>query len=291
MRVAITGTSGRIGGAVLHRLRPHHEVVGLDRAPSPSTTHVGDIADATLLRRAFEGAEAVVHAAALHAPHVGVVPDDEIERVNVAGTRAVVDAAVAAGVRRIVYTSTTALYGGVAPGRCRWIDEHSEPRPRTVYHRTKLAAERVLEHAAERHGLEVRVLRMARCFPEPAPLMAVYRLHRGIDVRDVAAAHEAALANDGTVVQRHIVSGATPFRPEDATELADDAAGVIRRRAPGLAAAFERRGWALPSAIDRVYDATAAQRDLGWRPRLGFEEVLAALDGAGPDVLPPLRKG
>src|SRR5205814_4417378 len=111
-------------------------------------------------------------------------------RVNVGATKSVIATARAAGVRRIVFTSTTALYQ-----RDGFVDETTEQRPRTIYHRTKLAAEALLRRASD---LDVRIVRMSRCFPEPADLMAVYRLHRGIDVRDVADAHARALVFEGS---------------------------------------------------------------------------------------------
>ena len=86
-------------------------------------------------------------------------------------------------------------------------------------------------------------------------------------------------------VRMFVVSGATPFEPADCPALASDAAGVLRRRAPALVEAFERRRWALPETIDRVYSPRALCA-LGWRPRHGFAEVLRQLDDASPQVLP-----
>lgn len=290
MKILLTGASGRVGRAIHVRLSPQHALAGLDRAPSSTVDLVGDVADAALLRRALDGVDAVVHTAALHAPHVGHVPDGEFRRINVDATRALLDAAAARGVRRIVYTSTTALYGDAATpdGRAGWVDEALPPQPRTIYHRTKLAAEELLREAALQGGPSVRILRMSRCFPEPAPVMAVYRLHRGIDARDVAEAHALALADGDDAPHRtFVVSGATPFRREDAKALFDDAAGVIAARAPALAAAFAARGWPLPARIDRVYDPAAARRQLGWIPRHGFESLLSLLDQGLSEVLPP----
>jgi nucleoside-diphosphate-sugar epimerase len=291
MRVVVTGSAGRVGRALLLRLARRHEVVGIDRFPaSTAVKHVGDIADRELLDAAFADADAVIHSAALHSPHVGVVPDAEFERVNVEGTRAVLAAASAAGARRIVFTSTTALYGcaASASGRAAWIDERAEPNPITIYHRTKLVAEEVLREAA-RDGLEVRILRMSRCFPEPADVMGVYRLHRGIDARDVAAAHEAALTHVGESHHTWVISGATPFQRSDLETLLEDAPAVLRRRAPELVAAYADRGWLLPETIDRVYVPAGAMRELDWQPRHGFGEVLGMWDQQIAEVLPPLR--
>lgn len=286
MRVVLTGSSGRVGRAIFNALAGVHDIVGIDRTPFSTTHVVGDLVDESLLRRALEGADAVIHVAAVHAPHVDMVPDAEFSRINVEGTRRVGTAALAAGVRRLVFTSTTALYGRtVVAGHCRWIDETTAPAPRTIYHRTKLEAEDILQSMAGA-ALAVRVLRMSRSFPEPANVMSSYRLHRGVDVRDVADAHVAALANGGAQFQRHIISAPSPFRAEDCDALATDAASVIKLRAPALAAGFSSRGWALPSTVDRVYTPAAAIRELEWQPQFGFAEVLAQLDRRSLEVLP-----
>lgn len=277
MRVLLTGSSGRIGGAIAAALVPAHEVIGLDRRPGAATRHVGDLGDPALRAAALEGIDAVVHAAALHAPDVGRVPDAEFRRVNVEATAALAEAAAARGIRRFVYTSTTALYGaGSAAGEpADWIDERTPPRPRTVYHRSKLAAEQVLQEAAARRGLALTLLRMSRCFPEPLPLMVVYRLHRGIDARDVAAAHALALAHDAPGTRCYVLSGAPPFESADAAAAGTDAAALLRTRVPALAAAFDTRGWALPGRLDRIYVPRRAMAELGWAPRHGWADLLA----------------
>lgn len=289
MRIVLTGSSGRIGRAIYNALAADHDVIGIDRTPFGPTAIVGDIVDGELLERAMEGADAVIHTAALHAPHVDAVAEQEFERVNVMGTHLVIAAAQAAGVGRIVFTSTTALYGhAVKEGSCTWITEETPPKPHTIYHHTKLAAEALLENAADR-ALHVRVLRMSRCFPEGADRVASYRLHRGIDARDVASAHLAALDNGGPAFQRYIISGETPLLPTDCRRLADDAAALLRERAPKLSQAFTERGWPLPATIDRVYDPSAAISTLDWKPRYGFKEVLAQLDRQSLEVLPVRR--
>lgn len=288
MRILVTGSTGRVGRAIYVRLCGEHEVVGLDVAPSSTADVVASLDDEPALRSVLRGVDAVIHVAALHAPHVNRRPDAAFETVNVDGTARLARLALEAGVKRFVFTSTTALYGaGADPGEpAAWVREETTPRPRTIYHRTKLAAEQALEAQAAAGRLAVTVLRMSRCFPEPAPLMAGYRLHRGVDARDVADAHAAALAWDQPGYRKYVISGETPFTPEDASGLGTDAPAVLARRAPALVAAFASRGWSLPQGIDRVYDSGRAQAELGWRPRYGFEEVLAELDRRSPEVLP-----
>jgi UDP-glucose 4-epimerase len=289
MRILVTGVSGRIGRAIHAQLAQRNDVVGFDRSPSAAANVVADLLDVHALRTALRGADAVVHTAALHAPHVGLHGDAEFRRVNVEGTRVLAELALEAGVTRFVFTSTTALYGsGAAPGEAAmWIDETVEPHPRTIYHETKLEAENLLASIARQGTLAVTAIRMSRCFPEPAPVMAVYRLHRGIDARDVALAHELALQHTAPGFRKFVVSGSTPFLHEDMPELASSAPTVLQRRAPALVQAFAQRGWRLPASIDRVYSPALAQRDLAWQPRHGFAEVLAMFDAESLEVLPP----
>jgi len=287
MRILLTGSSGRVGRALFAALAARgDDVVGLDRSPFATTRHLVDVGDAVAVRPLLQGVDAVVHVAGLHAPHVGRVADTAFEAVNVVATRQLALLAREAGVRRFVFTSTTALYGdAVVPGQCRWIDADTPPLPRTIYHRSKLRAEAALEEIAGA-ALAVRVLRMSRCFPERADAMAVHRLHRGIDVRDVADAHVAALHDEGAPFARYLVSAVPAFAREDVEALASDARDCIGRRVPALAAAFVQRDWALPLTLDRVYDPALACARLRWQPRHGFDEVLAQHDRRSLEVLP-----
>jgi UDP-glucose 4-epimerase len=286
MKIVVTGSSGRVGRGIYGALAARHEVVGLDLDPFATTRYVSDITDIRTLCEALAGAEAVIHTASLHAPHVGLVTEKEFHRINVEGTRDLVRMAKDSGVKRFIYTSTTALYGdAVRPDCCTWIDEGTVPMPRTVYHRTKLEAEKLVEDAAT-HQFIVRVIRMSRCFPEQPDMMALFRLHRGIDVRDVADAHAAALTDHGPAFGVFIASGFSPFAPADCELLTHSLREVLSVRCPGLLAEFDRRGWPLPRGIDRVYAAHRADRELGWRSRYQFQEVLRQSDEGDIEVLP-----
>ena len=288
MKVLITGSSGRVGRAIYVRLALEHQVVGFDRSPSSTADFVGDIANVELLRQALHGVDGIVHTAALHAPHVGLFTDLEFKRINVEATRLLAELAIEKGINNFVFTSTTALYGNAAtPSRqAGWIDEDLEPQPRTIYHATKIEAENALASMAKQTPMAVTVLRMSRCFPEPAPTMAIYRLHRGIAARDVADAHARALTANVTGYRVYVVSGATPFRKDDVEKLANHAPSVIYERAPELAEAFAKRGWELPQSIDRVYSPARAQNELSWVPRYGYSEILKMLDEQSSEVLP-----
>lgn len=275
MKVLITGSSGRIGGAVFEGAERDHEVIGLDVQPGAHTSVVGSITDRRLVERLCAQVEAVIHTASLHAPHVGVAKEAEFRRVNVQGTGTLLEACRNAGVSRFVYTSTTSLYGhALVPGnRAVWVTEELEPRPRDIYDVTKIAAEQECAKAAEA-GMACLSLRMSRCFPEPEDLMAIYRLYRGVDVRDVARAHCLALTVDLEGFDVFNISAATPFREADTVALMNDAAEVIRSYHPWIDEEFARRGWRLPSSIDRVYVTDKAQGVLGFKPEHDFADLL-----------------
>jgi UDP-glucose 4-epimerase len=263
MRILVTGAAGLIGSAVAAALRHEHEVVGLDLKPGPQVELVADIRHPLRL----QGFDAIVHIAALHAPHVGVAADAEFRSVNVEATERL----LAAGVPRFIFTSSTSVYGHAlepSEGRAAWIDEQVEPRPRDIYDETKLEAEALVRAA----GLPGAILRMSRCFPEPPRDMASHRLHRGIDRRDVARAHALALAI-ATPAETYVISAETPFVEADREGLLADAHAVLRLRAPSLADRFERRGWPL-GPIGRVYLSRRAGEGLGFTARFGAASVL-----------------
>jgi nucleoside-diphosphate-sugar epimerase len=270
--VLITGSSGAVGDAIAAMAETAGWVVrGVDVVSGPRTHLVGDLRDPRIRRRAVDGADVVVHVAALHAPHVGRVPDTEFRSVNVDLTEDVLAEAASRGASRVVYTSSTSVYGHalVPDGRAVWVDEHLAPRPRDVYDETKLAAEALVASSP----VPAVTLRIARCFPEPLEILARHRLHRGVALPDVAAAH--VLAVRSTVTGTYNVAGPLLFEPADVGQLYSDAASVLRRRHPAIAAAFAARGWPLPRRLDRVYDSRAALGALGYQPR---HDVLGLLD-------------
>jgi UDP-glucose 4-epimerase len=95
-----------------------------------------------------EGADAVFHLAAEKHNSSKTTPQRTIE-VNVLGTQRLFDAAAAAGVRKVVFTSSLYAYGGRGPER---MSEGDLPAPTTVYGTTKVAGEHLLRVAAQATG-------------------------------------------------------------------------------------------------------------------------------------------
>jgi len=126
MQIAITGGTGFVGGHLADRLGPAHAIVISRR------TGV-DVENVDALARAFAGCDAVVHAAGINRE----LGNQTFERVHVDGTRAVVEAAKLAGVKRIVVVSFL----------------RARPDCGSGYHETKWAAEELIRHSGIDHTI------------------------------------------------------------------------------------------------------------------------------------------
>ena len=299
MRILLTGSTGWLGRFLAPRLRADgHEVIGLDIAPGPDTQLIGSIADRATVDRAVAGCDAVIHAAALHKPDIVRYPAQAFVDVNVTGTLNLLEAAVAAGCSRFVFTSTTSLMitreiRAEAGDAAVWLDEDSGPlAPRNIYGVTKRAAEELCRLIHAERGQPVVVLRTARFFPEEDDthralsgenMKANELLNRRLTVEDCADAHVAALERAPAVgFGLYVVSAPTPFARDEAAALRHDARGVIARHFPDAASLYEQRGWVLPEGIGRVYDASRIERELGFRCRTDFAALLDALRRGAP---------
>src|SRR4030088_866220 len=159
-KVLVTGSGGHLGEALARVLRAGgHQVPGLDIVPSPYTDIVGSVSDRAMVRECLSGTGAVLHAATLHKPHVGSHGKQAFVDTNVTGTLTLLEEAVAAGVSRFVFTSTTSVFGRAltpVPGApAAWIAEDVAPVPRNIFVVTKSAAARLCEIVHREHGLPV----------------------------------------------------------------------------------------------------------------------------------------
>src|SRR5262249_37437127 len=137
--------------------------------------------------------------------------------------------------------------------------EDLTPQPRDIYDITKIAAEQLCQHFALAQGVPTICLRTGRFFPEPSERVATYRLYRGADVRDVAAAHALAVTNREIAFDLFNIAAHSPFAESDTAELWQNAPAVLRRRVPGIEQWYAERGWPLPERIDRVYVIARAE--------------------------------
>lgn len=279
MRVIITGSAGQLGQAIAKMLAPQHQIVGLDLKAGCATTIIGNVNDRNLILKLVKDADAVIHTASLHAPHVKQFSKEQFVNVNIKGTLNLLEAAAEYRVKRFVYTGTTSVYGDAmipADGKAVWVTENLVPQPRDIYDITKLTAEQLCRQFAAEFKLPVICLRVSRFWNEPAELQAIYRLYRGVDVRDAAEAHLLALNNTDILFDIFNISARTPFSETEAAELRASAAKVITRHYPSAAKIFERRGWKIPNTIDRVYVTAKAAEKLNYNPKHNFEACLQA---------------
>ena len=168
MKVLVTGGTGFTGKALVRRLiEMGHQVVALDSKEGLKTQEIrdwgaevilGSVTDMDAVRRSVEGVEVVHHVAA--AFREMDVPERHYYEVNVEGTRNVLQAALDAGVRKVVCCSTCGVHGNVDHPPA---GEDAPIRPADYYQRTKWEAEPLAREFFER-GLRTTILRPAAIY-------------------------------------------------------------------------------------------------------------------------------
>lgn len=180
MRVALTGASGYTGGRLLEALRARGDEVAVLVRPESvskglrsraSRVVEGRLGDAEAASRLVEGADAVLHVAAVYrtAGH----PDSYYREVNVVGTERLLEAAARAGVRRFVHTSTVGVHGHVEHPPA---DETAPFAPGDIYQATKAEAEALALAFHRKRGLPVAVVRPGAIYgPGETRLLKLFR--------------------------------------------------------------------------------------------------------------------
>lgn len=328
MRVAVVGATGNIGTSVVDALTADEDVERVDglarHAPSwspPKTTFVpADVTSSDLVPH-FRGADTVVILAWIFQPtHQPMTTWN----VNVLGTIRVLEAAAAAGVRNLVYSSSLAAY---SPGPGRHVDESwpTHSMPVAAYGREKAYLERYLD-AFELRNPEMRIVRIRPCFSfkhqsasqqrrifagpfVPRSLLRPGRLpvlpipaglrFQALHTTDLAEAFRLAVL-DGDARGAYNVAADPIFDQAALGTLMD--ARTVRVPAAATAAAVGA-GWKLrivPASSDLLrlllslptLDSSRIRNELGWRPRYsGFEalrEFLGGLVAGAGMATPPL---
>jgi nucleoside-diphosphate-sugar epimerase len=278
--VAVVGGSGRLGSSLVRvLLAADRRVVVLDAQPPEPLPGVRFVR-CDLGRReplppaAVAGCDAVVHLAALHGAHlVAGTPRTAFWEVNVHGTQRVLDAAAAAGVRRVVLASSTSIYGsGSGPGQpARILDERTALDPEDVYDLTKIAAEHLLRDRTA-PGVGV-ALRFGRFF---FPSQAGYHLRKlstGLDVHDANQAIVRALTAPAPPRPAYCVASDLALSEEDRRRLGTDVRAVLDRALPGFAESARQRGIELPERVGKSVSTALARAELGYRPERALDWV------------------
>jgi dihydroflavonol-4-reductase len=320
MKIFMTGGTGFIGGHVARQLRERgDDVVALVRSPEKVTALrelgceliEGDLSDDAAIAAGMAGAEAAIHAGAVYKVGVPKSEHAAMFESNVAGTERVLDAAVAAGVSKVVYVSTCAVFGDthgqvVEEGFRRDSDFPSEyERTKTLAH--ELAEDRIASGAPivivqpggvygpNDHSEVGNMIEQARSGKLPAKMFPEAGL-MFCHVEDIAAGIVLAL-DGGKIGEAYVLSA------EQSTigELIDKVASIAGRKPPrftmpgfllkasaplgplvGPLLGFPPNLRELIDSSDGVtYWATdaKARRDLGFAPRdldTGLRDTLAA---------------
>ena len=165
MKILVTGGSGFIGTRLVEDLlQQNHSVIIYDKVKSekyPELSIVADVRDVEALKKACENVDVIYNLAAEHADDV--TPISLYADVNIGGAKNVVTAAKHNNVKRIVFTSSVAIYG-LNRGTP---DESMDAQPFNEYGRTKYEAERIfLEWKNEDQEHNLQILRPAVIFGE-----------------------------------------------------------------------------------------------------------------------------
>jgi dihydroflavonol-4-reductase len=290
VRAYLTGASGFIGSHVARELR--------ERGADVRDEWL-DLSDRERLRAAIDGCDTVFHLAALYSYDAPVA---EHERVNVEGTRTIVELCRKLGVRRLVHTSTCGTCGPVHGRPATEEDKPPSYELDVPYKRTKLEAERIVLDAA-RDGLDAVVVNPttpvgdADLVPTPTGKMIEgvakgrYRAYvdtgiNVVDVRDVARGHILAWER-GRRGERYLLGGAD-LSLADVFAVVAELAGLTRPRiriphagARALAAVGLANGdEVLLAQLPMYFSWAKAARELGYSPGPVWPALRRAVDDA-----------
>ncbi|HET6448548.1 MAG TPA: NAD-dependent epimerase/dehydratase family protein [Conexibacter sp.] len=321
--VAVTGPTGDIGRAFVRALERSREVRAIRtlarRELDPAaegwrkTTYLrGDVLDRAAVDELVAGADAVVH---LAYAIMGASGDDG-HRVNVDGSRNVFSATVAAGVPRLVYTSSVAAYG-FHPGNPPLLTEDVPPRGTHAhaYSAGKAEVEKLLGDVTRGSATAVYVFRpcivagpdalmMIQSIPyvqlgermpeavrwllDAAPVLKPVIPDNGVSFQlvhhdDVASALRAAVLGRGRPGIYNLAGPGTLTMRDLAEDLGwyaipvpELAVDAAAELAARLPFVPEKTQWINALRVPVVMDTTKAERELRWRPRYGARETLRA---------------
>ncbi len=298
MRVLITGGAGFIGSNLADAfLAGGHEVRILDdlstgfaeNLPDRAEFVEGDVADPAAVGKAVDGRDLVIHLAAHRAVLRSVEDPLTTDTANTHGTLTVLKLGLDAGVRRVVYASSSSVYGLDPPMPT---PETAPTRPVSPYGVTKLAGEHYCRVFAHLYGLETLSFRYFNVFgPRQRPDSAyaaviplfIDGLRRGDPpivhgdgrqsraftyIDDVVAANLAAAAAPSSACagQAYNVASGKSYTLLELLEVLGRILGVT----PGPRHVEPRPG----DIRNSSGDISAARTALGYEPRVGFEEGL-----------------
>ena len=205
MKTLVTGGAGFIGSNLVDYLLNHgHSVVCVDNESAECNDKFywndkainikGDVTDYKFMKNVFTGVEYVFHLAAEARLQPAIKNPIEAVYKNCVGTTTVLQCAREAGVKRVVYSSTSSGYGYNEPPNVETQpDDCLNP-----YSVSKIAAEKMCKMYSDLYGLETVVLRYFNVFGERSPTRGQYAPVIGIFQRQRDAGEPLTIVGDGT---------------------------------------------------------------------------------------------
>ncbi len=285
-RVLITGGSGFIGRHVAAAFKETHDVRILDLDASGSEK--GDVSDERAVKTAMAGGvDCVVHLAALASVQKSLQEPDLARRWNVDGTRIVLEQALNAGVRSVVFASSCAVYGDSTPP----LGEDVPVLPLSLYAETKVAGEQLCRSFSQR-GLNACVLRLFNVYGSGQRLDSDYAAvipvfmnaakegrpltiyGDGLQTRDFVFVADVvdAIRKAAFLPQRFGVFNIGSGRATSVLDLAEKIKSIAGSSSP-IVHAPARTGEVRQSRAD----VSKAASELGFKASVGLDEGLAAL--------------
>lgn len=294
----ITGGAGFIGtnlAKVLlaegHTVRSYDNYIGgrMESRVLEGVEYIeADILDGTALVQAMQGVDGVFHMAALPRVSYSVEHPVETHNVNVNGTVNVLEAAKQAGVKRVVFSSSSAVYGDVPQELFPLSEDSVLPAPISPYAVHKLAGEHYCRLYSELYGLETAVLVYFNVYGPYADPHGAYAQVIGIFLRQVAAGEPMTICGDGEYYRDYV--HVNDVARANILAMTSDKVGKGERMNIGRGKAYSVNdivsiiGGASvhidPRPGDPRYsegNAARAKALLGWEPTITLEEGIEAL--------------
>lgn len=286
MKVLITGAGGSLGRVLAPALAEKgHEPVLFDNRPleTPYPFLLGDATRKEDVLEAVQGADAVVHGAALHGIHLVKYTADDFWNLNVTGTHHIYEAARTHGVRKVLLCSTMGVYGeSIVPDAdgVAVVTEALPLRPADIYGLSKKLCEELAEFYSRRHSVQTIAYRLGMFVPEDFVRYGFRLLKGGVDDRDVAQAFLLGLENESIRFDAFNIMADVPFTLEEFARLKQEPRVVLEERYPGALESVATRGLDLDELLAMwgftYWSTEKAKLELGYQPQHNFSQFYAA---------------
>jgi UDP-glucose 4-epimerase len=309
MNFLVTGAAGFLGSALANRLvREGHEVRGLDdlSAGDPNRLHPdvlftrGDVTDRPKLWTLLQDVDCIYHLAAKVSVPESVLYPREYNIINVGGTVSVMEAMRDVGVKRVVFTSSGAVYGDQNQ---QPLTEETPPSPGSPYAVSKLAAEHYVRTIGALWGIETVSLRVFNAYGPGQPLPAAHPPVIPHFLRQTARGGTLVIHGKGDqtrdfvylddVVEAMVASATAPTVDRQVINIGSGIETSLRSltqhvlEAVGTSAEWMYMEEHDPGPSRMSADIELARSKLGYKPRVSLQEGLERMVAMDQRFQPP----